>query len=210
MGQALSQAKAQRPVGRQLSITPRRVGRFLAALQGGNYLNTAAAYAGTSLPTYRNWVAIGERETENYRLANPDSDPEVVVMDWLELHPFIRGFHEDSPAFDAAPPEGFDPVYWLCVIFSFSLTKAAAEAEVQALAQIQLAARQPQHWQAAMTFLERRHPDRWRRQDRTVVEGVEGGAPITVQSVTTDALVEKIEQLRMEAEAKAARSQPDS
>lgn len=48
--------------------------------------------------------------------------------------------------------------------FSDAIENAIAECEAHALRVIQRAA--PKNWQAAMTLLERRFPDRWGRRDR--------------------------------------------
>ena len=57
--------------------------------------------------------------------------------------------------------------------FRDAVRLAEAEAEVHAVAVIRRA--MPDDWRAAMTYLERRHPDRWRRRQTTEVTGVDGG-----------------------------------
>lgn len=47
--------------------------------------------------------------------------------------------------------------------FREAIKVAEAEAEVRAVAIIQR--QMPESWQAAMTYLERKHPDRWKRRD---------------------------------------------
>lgn len=50
--------------------------------------------------------------------------------------------------------------------FLETLKRASAQAEAQAVANVRTAGKLPQFWAAEMTYLERRHPDRWgRRQD---------------------------------------------
>lgn len=50
--------------------------------------------------------------------------------------------------------------------FANTLKRASAQAEAQAVANVRTAGKLPQFWAAEMTYLERRHPDRWaRRQD---------------------------------------------
>lgn len=46
---------------------------------------------------------------------------------------------------------------------------AEADAELESIADVRVAAKNPKCWAAGMTFLERRHPDRWRRKDETAV-----------------------------------------
>ncbi len=57
------------------------------------------------------------------------------------------------------------------IYFQFlqSVKKAESDAEVQAVAEIRLAARE--NWQAGMTWLERRFPDRWGRRERVEHSG---------------------------------------
>src|SRR2546425_12106758 len=57
--------------------------------------------------------------------------------------------------------------------FRDAIKKAEGEAEVHAVALIRQA--MPDNWQAAMTWLERRYPDRWRRRDSVAVAGSGGG-----------------------------------
>ncbi len=52
--------------------------------------------------------------------------------------------------------------------FLEAVKEAEREAEVRAVAMVQKA--MPENWTAAMTFLERKFPQRWGRRDRTPVE----------------------------------------
>lgn len=61
--------------------------------------------------------------------------------------------------------------------FGAAIRKAEADAEVYALGVVKQA--MPTSWQAAMTFLERRYPHKWRRRDVQEVTGAEGG-PVKV------------------------------
>ena len=62
--------------------------------------------------------------------------------------------------------------------FAESFKRAEADAETQAVATVLKVAFDPQdpNWQAAMTYLERRHPERWgRRVVENRVTGKDGG-----------------------------------
>ena len=66
--------------------------------------------------------------------------------------------------------------------FAHALKAASAQAEAAAVANVRKAGQLPQFWAAEMTYLERRHPEKWgRRQDgesgpKVVVQiGVSGG-----------------------------------
>lgn len=49
---------------RNTSLTPAVKKKIIAALEGGAYLDTAAAYAGISRTTFYNWLRRGEREIQ--------------------------------------------------------------------------------------------------------------------------------------------------
>lgn len=60
--------------------------------------------------------------------------------------------------------------------FVDTLKRASAQAEAVAVANVRKAGQSPQFWAAEMTYLERRHPEKWgRRQDS------EGGPKVVVQ-----------------------------
>lgn len=184
-----------RPRGRPLAFTPAKAAAYLQAMAAGNFAKTAAQYAGTAPSTIRNWINMGELERHEWQEAHPDQNVEEVLDRYLEDHP-ATGYGKNAPCWDGTPPDGFNPARWRAVVFSALHEKTSAEAEVRAVAQVQRAAQSPQHWTAAMTFLERRFPDRWRRNDRMGVEGVEGGKPITVTPVSTAELMARISELR--------------
>jgi len=54
--------------------------------------------------------------------------------------------------------------------FMVAIKKAEAQAEAALASMIKETALQKKEWLPAMTFLERRHPDRWGRRDRTRVD----------------------------------------
>jgi hypothetical protein len=63
--------------------------------------------------------------------------------------------------------------------FAEAVQRAEAEAEVYAVAVIRQA--MSEDWRAAVSYLERRHPGRWRRQSSTELTGKDGG-PIKTSS----------------------------
>ena len=58
---------------------------------------------------------------------------------------------------------------------------AEADAELESLSDVRVAAKNPKFWAAGMTFLERRHPDRWRRPDAGQTVNVQVGVALGVQ-----------------------------
>lgn len=50
------------PAGRPTKLTPEVQERIVSAIRAGNYLETAAAYAGVNQSTLHRWVARGKEE----------------------------------------------------------------------------------------------------------------------------------------------------
>lgn len=71
----------------------------------------------------------------------------------------------------ARAAEGEEPY----VTFVEATKEAEAKAELRALALVQKA--MPENWTAAMTWMERKFPDRWSRGERREVTGA-GGGPV--------------------------------
>lgn len=74
--------------------------------------------------------------------------------------------------------------------FTESVKRAAAEAEIETVARIRLHGQSEQEgsWQALMTFLERRYPERWGRrvsEFKTELTGRDGG-PVQAVSASVD------------------------
>ena len=87
--------------------------------------------------------------------------------------------------------------------FLAALQIAEAEAEVHAVAVIRRSMQSD--WRAAMAYLERRHPGRWRRQTSTELTGKDGG-PIESRQVTrldlsglTDEQLQLLQQINGDA-----------
>jgi hypothetical protein len=67
----------------------------------------------------------------------------VTVYDWLK-----RGEANETPY----------------NVFANALKRATARAEAAEVAKVRSAGNDPRFWAASMTYLERRHPDRWARR----------------------------------------------
>ena len=66
-----------------------------------------------------------------------------------------------------------------------SIKEAEAESEQNAVRVVQDA--MPHDWKAAMTYLERRHPERWGKRDKQTLEHTgEGGGPVAIRVVYAD------------------------
>ena len=70
-------------------------------------------------------------------------------------------------------------------IVSAALKVAEAEAENETVRYVRAASRLPQYWAAGATFLERRHPARWKRQDGPAVS-VSVGVQVGIQAGDED------------------------
>lgn len=74
----------------------------------------------------------------------------------------------------------------LYISLAKSLKRAEAEAELEMVKVIRDKAKVDREWLPAMTFLERRHPDRWGRKDRHQVDVTEKVITITHVTVVKD------------------------
>lgn len=90
--------------------------------------------------------------------------------------------------------------------FARAVRRAEAEAELNAVDVVQ--AHMPSDWRAAIAFLERRYPARWRRQTSAEISGP-GGGPIETQAKSTvdlSLLTDKELQLLEAIHVRASRS----
>jgi hypothetical protein len=80
-------------------------------------------------------------------------------------------------------------------LFRRAVKRAAAKAEAVEVGKVRKAGELPQYWTASMTYLERRHPDRWSRRtepqeaNRTVINIGLSSHKIQIQA-TTDSHLE--------------------
>ena len=66
--------------------------------------------------------------------------------------------------------------------FAKAAKQAEAQAEAELLATVREAATTDKNWLAAMTLLERRHPERWGRKDRSLIQ-IEEHKQVTITTV---------------------------
>lgn len=107
-------------------------------------------------------IAAGNYASVACRLANVS---EATFHEWIARG---RGNDPDRPR---------TPLH---AGFAEAVERAEAEAEAHAVALVR--ASMPDNWAAAMTYLERRYRDRWRRSEAREHTGAEGG-PITTRIV---------------------------
>ena len=130
--------------GRRSILTDEVVNDLVKVIGLGNYFVTAINYAGISESAFYSWKARGEEEIR--RLAEIQDKTGVVKN-----------------------PARKELIY---VEFLESIKKAEAKSEVVAVIEVKSAFKED--WKAAMTFLERRFPDRWKRKDRYELTGPDG------------------------------------
>lgn len=134
------------------------INELINYIKVGNYVSTACAAAGVSQATYNRWLRMGQ-QVEEYIAGRDEEDD---LKDRLEGGELILGLSAEQGR---------------CWNFRREVIKATALGEAYAVAMVRQ--QMPQQWTAAMTFLERRHPNRWRRKDileigeATVDEGID-------------------------------------
>ena len=132
---------------------------IVGLLLEGNYLETAAAAAGVHKSTLYRWL---ERADDVEAKAMEHVEPDATDVDLYALT---------------------DPDEWRYLDFRDALKAAEAYAETELLRMVRYPGFGP--WQAAMTILERRKPQHWRRRDTHEVEHT-GGIGLRVQTVTPE------------------------
>lgn len=129
------------------------VHELLQYIEAGNYLNTACHAMGIDESTYHRWITQGKH---------------VAVV--IESHDDEDELKERLLAGELVL--GFSPMQCRCYVFFQSATKASARSEAFAVAMVRK--HMPDQWTAAMTFLERRFPGRWKRKEQIDIGEAEG------------------------------------
>lgn len=138
--------KIKSNAGRRTILTPEIQKDLISVIAAGNYYVTACNYIGLAESTFYSWLKRGEEE----------------ILRILDL--------EES----AGKPQEPDEDEVIYVEFLDAIKKADAGAEIEALLKVKSA--YGDSWQAAMTFLERRHSSRWRKKERLELTGDDGDA----------------------------------
>jgi len=145
-------------------LTPPIYERTLNLIRIGNYQGVAAQACGISPGTLTRYKKLGREfhlrlvelygdEYEGYPGHEPD-----------DAYPCPRGPHPlTTKCPNPLADEGYTANQWTC--WRWFLDCAAAEAEGEAYAVGVVHKAMDGNWQAAMAFLERKAPDRWRRRD---------------------------------------------
>jgi hypothetical protein len=118
---------------------------LISYIEAGNYVPTACAAVGLGSRTYYNWLHAGQ-EVEDFIGGRDDAEDlrERILDGELVL--------------------GLSPVQVRSFVVRERILKASARSEAFAVAMVRK--QMPDQWTAAMTFLERRFPNRWKRKEQ--------------------------------------------
>lgn len=124
-------------------------------IEVGNYIPTACAAVGISEGTYYRWLAQGKEV--------------ALIIDDLEDADDLR-----ERMMDGEIPEGFTMLQVRSYEFRERVLMASGRAEAYAVGMVRN--HMPSQWTAAMTFLERRFPGRWKRKEQIDIGDADAGS----------------------------------
>jgi hypothetical protein len=128
--------------GRPRKVTPDVTERVVESLLEGNYVETAAAIVGISKATLYRWL----RQAEDLEAVAAEHADDLDDPDSADVYQLT------------------DPRDWPLLDFRHAVKSAEAWAETELVRQAKGAAVTGAAWQAFVTILERRHPQRWGRR----------------------------------------------
>lgn len=174
---------------------------IVQALDAGAYAVEAATAAGVGESTYYRWLDRGREEQERQDIANGQLDALEHRLEQIGTKPGNRALRAERTRLlkdrkahqaDAKPLPTEEPYR----AFREACARACARAEVAAVEVLKRTAEgiwqtdedgnvvysTDPDWRAAAWYLERRHPDRWRRRESHDLEhrGSETGPPVQI------------------------------
>lgn len=152
-------------MGRPSGMTPQVAERIVTAIRAGAYAEVAATYAGVSRSTYFLWMAKGRKDAEDREAGDFPSIDESHGHEWTEEGGRCWCGHTRYSD------------------FLDRIKEAEASAEIHAVGKVRSAFETD--WKAAMTYLERRYPSRWRRRT-TVDVGMENEGGVDLDGGTEE------------------------
>lgn len=154
----------------------------------GNYINVSCAAVGITHNTYNSWQLRGRKVANDLeQLIGDDADLTSILDNYDNAVALLPELHHND---------------WMCLRFLVATNKATAEAEVYAVGIVRK--HMPDQWTAAMTFLERKAPDRWKRREQLDVAAQTQGGELSDED---KALLEPEAQRHLGAALKAAQRQ---
>lgn len=169
--------------GRPSKLTAELTAEICWLVLEGNYLDVAAQAVGVDRTTLRRWLRRGEEALAAAEEAVDDGDK--LLGD--RIYNFV------------------DPGEWSYLDFHHALKSAEAFAETELLRKAQWPTTSA--WQAFMTILERRHPQRWKRREAVEHEGgvaVRGELVVPAEDKVDKVVAILAEAMRSTPEGRAA------
>jgi hypothetical protein len=146
-------------------MTPEVAEKIVTAIRAGAYAEIAATYAGVSRSTYFLWMAKGRKDAEDREAGDYPTIDESHSHEWTEEGGRCWCGHTRYSD------------------FLDRIKEAEASAEIHAVGKVRSAF--DTDWKAAMTYLERRYPSRWRRRT-TVDVGMENEGGVDLDGGTEE------------------------
>lgn len=147
----------------RVELTDEMIMEIAKLVEAGNYISVACAASGIHRATYQAWMHTGQRVSARLEATEQEIDPDEYPPDLI--------------------PADVEPYEWQCYKLFWVLETSEAKAEATAV--ILIRKQMPEQWTAAMTFLERRYPDRWRKRQTFEQVTIDGGS-IDEQAVIED------------------------
>lgn len=149
-------------------LTKHRFENIVELVGMGNYIEVACTAAGLTARSYHRYLERGRQVqtlVDQHLLTNSNDDQDDDVLDEL------TDAWKTTTTWPVEPPSVLSTYVhandWTCWLLWRTIEKAQAESEAYAVLQVRRA--MTDNWAAAMTFLERTRPGRWRRRDSVEV-----------------------------------------
>lgn len=194
-----------RSPGRPLELTPEVTDKICQAIRAGAYAAQAAVSAGIAESTFYRWKALGDAEIPE----RETKDAAEAARPFREFSEALKKAEADAEVFaagvirSAMRPQVLHSPYCDTWARAHEGQRACSRVDangepVDAGCKVQAGS-----WQAAMTYLERRNPGRWRRRDAVEHSG-EGGGPLKTENdlgpATRELVTRGLEEIRQRAE----------
>lgn len=164
------------------------VDELIELIQYGNYVPTACQAVGIAPQTFYRWM---QTATE--------------VDDWLEDAANREDLEEAM--WGGEIPVGIAPLQVRAWVFRERAQKASAVSEANAVMAIRK--QMPTQWAAAMTFLERRFPGRWKRKEQIDIGETDAASGIDESLMLGDPVAVKLMHQALQRAAKGQLPPPE-
>lgn len=170
-GLRAGQGRVMQPGYATFKLSHARFQKIVQLIQAGNYIETACTAGGITTSSYARYLDRGRMVDYEIqailRAQGQELDDDLddsLTDEWMEP--------EAASRWPLEPPEWLSvhPNDWTCWLFCRAIEKAQAEGEAAAVLAVK--SHFGDNWAAAMTFLERKYPGRWRRRDEVTVKPV--------------------------------------